>query len=55
MKKKKYIGKLIRIISIANNIDVSGMVTSIDDNGNLHGTWGDYVPNFKNDYVILED
>ena len=55
MRKKSYIGRRVRIISITNNLDVIGMVTSIDDQGRLHGTWGDYVPSFKEDYILLEE
>ena len=52
---KNYIGKKIHIVSIINNIDVYGRITSIDEQGRFHGTWGDYVPDKNNDHITLED
>ena len=55
MNKKKYIGKKIHIVSIMNNIDVYGVVTSVDSLERFHGTWGDYVPDTNHDYITLEE
>jgi len=54
MNKKKYIGKKIHIVSIINNVDVFGVVTSIDENNRFHGTWGDYIPDANHDSITLE-
>ena len=54
MNKKKYIGKRIHIVSIVNNVDVYGVITSIDDQGRFYGTWGDYVPNPNTDHISFE-
>ena len=53
--KKNYIGKKIHIVSIINNVDVYGIITSIDEQGRLHGTWGDYVPDYRSDSITLEN
>lgn len=53
--KKMYLNKKVHIISMHNNIDVWGIVTGVDNQGYIHGTWGDYVPDLPNDYVSFED
>ena len=53
--KKRFLKKKVHIISISNNIDVWGYVTSVDTCGRFKGTWGDYVANFYQDYISLND
>lgn len=51
---KKLLNKKVHVVSICNNIDVWGIVTSID-NYKVYGTWGDYVADLRNDYISMED
>ena len=54
MKKKSLLNKRIHIVSIANNVDVYGVVTYVDEQNRLHGTWGDYVVDLRYDHVSLD-
>lgn len=54
MKKKSLLNKRVHIVSIINNVDVYGVVTQIDEEGKIHGTWGTYVPDTRFDHISLD-
>ena len=54
MKKKSLLKKRVHIVSIVNNVDVYGVVTNIDEQGRLYGTWGDYVADGRFDHISLD-
>lgn len=55
--KAKYEGKKVHVISPGTGeyLDTWGKVTSVDDQGHLHGTWGEQriIPGV--DYIGLDD
>jgi hypothetical protein len=54
MKKKSLIGKRVHIVSIINNVDYYGVVTNVDEQGRVSGTWGNYVADSRFDHISLE-
>ena len=52
-----YVGKTVHVIinDPYHPIDAWGVVTHVDDAGQLHGTWGSLAAIPGEDYVSLED
>lgn len=55
--RKKFVGKKVHVIidDPFHRIDACGIVKSVDDQGQLHGTWGGLAAIYGIDYISMEE